>query len=87
MDYTNIPTVVFSHPPLGVIGYNEQDAIKQFGEENVICYKSSFYNSFFSLNPNYGEREKAFFKMICLKNENEKIIGIHGNGRGIDEIL
>lgn len=27
MDYTNVPTVIFSHPPLGVIGLSEEDAI------------------------------------------------------------
>ena len=41
-DYQNIPTVVFSHPPVGTCGITEEEAKKQFGEENVKIYKSSF---------------------------------------------
>ena len=42
---------------------------------------------FFSLIVKKDKREKSLFKMICLKNEDERIIGIHGNGRYIDEML
>ena len=41
-DYENIPTVVFSHPPVGTCGITEEEAKKQFGDENVKIYKSSF---------------------------------------------
>jgi len=75
MNYENISTVVFSHPPIGVVGYNEKNAKKEYGEDNIVAYTSSFYNSFFSLNANKDEREKSLFKMICLKNTG-KIIGI-----------
>lgn len=87
MDYNLIPTVIFSHPPIGSIGLSEEDAIKKYGKEDIVTYNSGFYNMFFSLNPDFDTREKSFFKMICLKSENERIIGIHANGRGIDEIL
>ncbi|MFW2125035.1 FAD-dependent oxidoreductase, partial [Acinetobacter ursingii] len=30
LDYENIPTVVFSHPPIGTIGITEQEAIEQY---------------------------------------------------------
>mmetsp|Transcript_5091 Transcript_5091/g.455 ORF Transcript_5091/g.455 Transcript_5091/m.455 type:complete len:88 (+) Transcript_5091:1091-1354(+) len=87
MDYTNIPTVIFSHPPLGVIGLSEEDAIKKYGADDIKSYKSSFYNMFFSLNPDYDTREKSLFKVIVRKSDNERVIGIHGNGRGIDEMM
>jgi glutathione reductase (NADPH) len=32
VDYTNIPSVVFSHPPIGSVGLSEEDAIKVHGE-------------------------------------------------------
>jgi len=30
---------------------------------------------------------KTFFKMICLKSEDERVIGFHGTGKGIDEMI
>lgn len=42
---------------------------------------------FYSLNPNFDEREKSVFKVICRKSDNERVIGVHGNGRGIDEMM
>lgn len=32
MDYSNIPTVIFSHPPIGEVGMHEEAAKKKFGE-------------------------------------------------------
>jgi glutathione reductase (NADPH) len=87
MDYENVPTVIFSHPPLGVIGMGEEEAVKKYGVENIKVYKSSFNNMFFALDPDRSSREISLFKIICLKTQNEKILGIHANGRGIDEML
>lgn len=87
MDYTNVPTVIFSHPPLGVIGLSEEDAVAKYGKDDIKTYKSEFYNMFFSLNPNFDEREKSYFKIICRKSDSERVIGVHGCGRGIDEMM
>ena len=35
LDYSNIPSVVFSHPPIGSIGLTEREAVLQHGEEQV----------------------------------------------------
>jgi glutathione reductase (NADPH) len=48
MVYRNIPTVIFSHPPIGSIGLSEQQAIKQHGETNIIAHKCTFINMFYS---------------------------------------
>ena len=40
MNYDNVATVVFSHPPLGSIGLSHADAVKKFGKENVKEYTS-----------------------------------------------
>lgn len=39
LDYNLIPTVVFSHPPIGTVGLTEPQAIEQYGAENVKVYK------------------------------------------------
>jgi glutathione reductase (NADPH) len=38
LDYSNIPTVVFSHPPCGTVGLTEPEARKKYGDANVkVC--------------------------------------------------
>ncbi len=43
LDYQNVATVVFSHPPIGTVGLSEAQAIEQFGQDQVKVYQSSFY--------------------------------------------
>lgn len=45
-DYTNVPTVVFSHPPMGSCGLTEPEARAQFGDD-VKIYTSKFTNLFY----------------------------------------
>lgn len=42
VDYTNIPSVIFSHPPIGSVGLSEEKAIQIHGEENISIYKTEF---------------------------------------------
>lgn len=83
MDYSLIPTIVFSHPPIGTLGLSEMDAIEQYGEANVKVYKSGFAAMYNAITP---YRELSNFKLICV-GENEKVVGLHGIGEGMDEIL
>lgn len=46
-DYTNVPTVVFSHPPMATCGLTEPDARAEYGEDAVKVYQSKFTNLFF----------------------------------------
>ena len=39
LDYDNIPSVVFSHPPIGTIGISEEEARKRYGDDNVKIYR------------------------------------------------
>jgi len=47
----NVATVVFSHPPIGVIGMSETQAALKFGKDRVVAYKSGFGNMFYGLTP------------------------------------
>lgn len=87
MDYTFVPTVVFSHPPVGCIGYNESEAKAKFGEDNIVCYSSKFINMYFSLLPKQEDKQTSFIKLICVKNENERVVGVHCMGKDVDEML
>jgi len=40
MDYNNVATVVFSHPPIGTVGYSAEQAAQKFGKDRVKVYTS-----------------------------------------------
>lgn len=83
LDYTNIPTVVFTHPPIGTVGLTESQAIDAYGEQNVKVYSSSFTAMYTAVT---AHRQPCRIKLVCAGDE-EKIVGIHGIGYGMDEIL
>lgn len=83
LSYELIPTVVFTHPTIATIGLTEEAAVKKYGAEQISVYQSSFTPMYFAL----GEyRQSCDMKLICLGKE-EKIIGLHGIGLGVDEML
>ncbi|MCU7554507.1 glutathione-disulfide reductase [Alteromonas sp. ASW11-19] len=83
LDYSMIPTVVFSHPPIGTIGLSEPEAKAEYGEEAVKVYTSSFASMFSAVT---RHRQATKMKIVCV-GENEKVVGLHGIGHGMDEIL
>ena len=40
LDYSNIPSVIFSHPTAGSVGLSEEAAIQKYGKENIKVYQS-----------------------------------------------
>ena len=88
MDYENIPSVIFSHPPIGSVGLSEEKAIMRYGKENVVIYKTQFGNMYDSLVQGDKLKVKTFMKMVCLKKgADEKVIGFHAIGKGVDEMI
>lgn len=83
MDYSTIPTVVFSHPAIGTVGLTEEEATKQYGQENVKVYTSSFASMYSAVTSN---RQESRFKLITAGSE-EKVVGLHGIGYGVDEMI
>jgi glutathione reductase (NADPH) len=83
VDYENIPTVVFSHPPIGTVGMSEKQAKAIYGEEHIKCYTIKFNPMFDALSP---KKTKSLMKLITY-GENEKIIGLHIVDYHADEIL
>ncbi|MCO7261030.1 glutathione-disulfide reductase [Dickeya zeae] len=83
LDYSNIPTVVFSHPPIGTVGLTEPQAREQYGDEQVKVYKSAFTAMYTAVTQH---RQPCRMKLVCVGPE-EKIVGVHGIGFGMDEIL
>ncbi|MBU2977280.1 glutathione-disulfide reductase [Alteromonas sp. C1M14] len=83
LDYKQIPTVVFSHPPIGTIGLTEPEAEDQYGKENITVYTSSFSAMYTAVT---RHRQATKMKLICA-GDDEKVVGLHGIGMGMDEIL
>ena len=83
LDYNLVPTVVFSHPPIGTVGLTEPQAIEQYGEENVKVYKSSFTAMYTAVTEH---RQPCRMKLVCV-GKDEKIVGLHGIGFGVDEMI
>ena len=83
LDYNLVPTVVFSHPPIGTVGLTEPQAIEQYGEENVKVYKSSFTAMYTAVTEH---RQPCRMKLVCVGKE-EKVVGLHGIGFGVDEMI
>lgn len=83
LDYENIPTVVFSHPPIGSVGLSEQAAIDKYGREKLEIYQVKFTALLYALDEN---KLASKMKLVTLK-ENKKIIGCHLIGPNADEIL
>lgn len=83
LDLSSIPTVIFSHPPVGTVGLAEHDARKQYGSENVKVYSSSFTPMRYAFTKH---QIKTALKLV-VTGEEEKVVGIHIVGDGADEML
>ena len=83
MDYELIPTVVFSHPAIGSIGLTQEQAEAKYGVDNIKVYQSTFAGMYSAITVH---RQMTKLKLITL-GEEEKVIGLHGIGGGIDEMI
>ena len=84
LDYSNIATVVFSHPVIGTVGLSEKEAIAEYGDDQVKVYSSQFTALYQAITEDY--RDPTRMKLVCIGKE-EKIVGIHSIGFGSDELL
>lgn len=83
LDYENIPTVVFSHPPIGTVGMSEEEARAHYGVESVKVYQTRFTPMYHAFT-RHGS--KTAMKLVCVGAQ-EKIVGVHIIGNGADEML
>ncbi len=83
LDYDDIPSVVFSHPPIGTVGLTEDEAQEQFGEQMVKVYQSRFTNMYYSV---LARRSPTVVKLVTV-GEHERIVGCHMIGDFADEII
>ena len=82
LDYSDIATVVFTHPPIGRVGLTEAEARALHGDA-VKVYRAGFRPMLHALA---DSPQRSLFKVVCV-GEDERVAGIHLLGEGADEIL
>ncbi|WP_068805833.1 glutathione-disulfide reductase [Thauera phenolivorans] len=81
LEYHTIPSVIFSHPPIGTVGLSEDQARKEHAEVKVYTTRfTAMYNAMTEHRP------KTAMKLVCAGPE-ERIVGCHVIGDGADEML
>lgn len=84
--YRDVPTVIFSHPPIGTIGYTETAAEEAFGKENIKVKKSTFGSMLYAFNDGDDHKTKTTLKLVLFGPE-ELVVGLHMIGPYSDEML
>jgi glutathione reductase (NADPH) len=82
LDYSNIPTVIFSHPPIGTVGMTEAQARGQ-QSDGVKVYTRSFVPLFNAIT---AHKPKTLMKLVTV-GAAERVVGVHMIGLGVDEML
>ncbi|MFC4292132.1 glutathione-disulfide reductase [Sphingorhabdus arenilitoris] len=81
ISYDNIPSAVFSSPPIAAVGLTEREARQQY--DDVQVYRSDFRPM---KNVLSGRQERGLYKMVTAGSD-EKIVGLHLIGPDSSEIL
>jgi glutathione reductase (NADPH) len=82
VDYENIPTVIFGHPPIGTVGLSEVRARAQYGDD-VHIFTTGFVPLYNAMTP-YKPRTEM--KLVTVGPE-RRVVGVHIVGPGADEML
>ncbi|OCT83347.1 hypothetical protein XELAEV_18025886mg [Xenopus laevis] len=83
-DYVNVPTTVFTPLEYGCCGYSEEKAIEIHGEENLEVYHTLFWPLEWTVPSR--DNNTCFAKIICNKQDNDRVIGFHVLGPNAGEI-
>jgi glutathione reductase (NADPH) len=81
MDHADVPSAVFSHPPVGTVGLTELQARERHGALDI--YRSTFRPLKHTLS---GRDEKTMMKLIVAK-DSQRVVGVHMVGLDAPEIV
>jgi glutathione reductase (NADPH) len=82
LEYENVPTVIFSHPPIGTVGLSEEQARARHGEA-VQVFITSFVPLYHAMT---NRKPRTHMKLVTVGPE-QHIVGAHVIGPGADEML
>jgi glutathione reductase (NADPH) len=81
IDYDNVPSAVFSHPPIATVGLTEMEARARFGAVDI--YKSAFRPLKHTLS---GRDERTLMKLV-VEPKSDRVLGCHMIGADAGEII
>jgi glutathione reductase (NADPH) len=81
LNYESIPTVVFSHPPVGTVGLTESQARAR--HDTVEVKTTAFVPVYYALT----ERRRRCEMKLVLAGDERRVVGCHIVGDGADEML
>lgn len=81
MDHTNVPSAVFSQPPIGTVGLSEQAAAERGYRLEI--YRASFRPMKHTLS---GRDEKTMMKLV-VDADSGTVLGVHMVGMDAPEII
>src|SRR6266851_2750545 len=82
MDHADVPTAVFSQPPIGTVGLTEEAARRQYGDD-VDIYSARFKPMKNTLS---GRDERTFMKLV-VDGKTDRVLGCHMLGADAPEIV
>jgi len=82
MDHADVPTAVFSNPPIGTVGLTEEQARKEYGDD-VEVYAARFRPMKNTLS---GREERTFMKLV-VDGRTDRVLGCHMLGPDAPEIV
>jgi len=80
-DYTDVPTAVFSQPPIATVGLTEAQARERYGEIDV--YRSRFRE----LKHTLTTREQRTLTKLVVDRASQRVVGAHMVGAHAAEVL
>jgi glutathione reductase (NADPH) len=83
LSYDLLPTVVFSHPPIGTVGLSEAAARERFASEPIKVYQTEFVPMSYALG---DVKPRTAMKLVTV-GADERIVGCHVIGPGADEMI
>jgi glutathione reductase (NADPH) len=81
--YDLLPTVVFSHPPIGTVGLSETQARERYMDQPIKIYQTEFVPMFYALG---DVKPQTAMKLVTV-GVDERIVGCHVIGPGADEMI
>jgi len=84
MDYTNVPTTIYTPLEYGCCGLTEEEAEAQFGADKLEVYHSYFKPLEWTI-PHKGDNA-CYAKLICHIPDSERVVGLHICGPNAGEM-
>jgi glutathione reductase (NADPH) len=81
MDHADVPSAVFSQPPIGTVGLTEEQARRQYGDIDIYCARFRPMRNILA-----GRDERTFMKLV-VDARTDRVLGCHMLGADAPEII